>query len=121
MCRLSLSLQDMFSFCVAACVVRLVACNLHFSVGVWRDVWSYTAFQQRMAEPVGIISFIAEQGFSVRNGCKHQGCALDAINRKYGRDTLRLGSSGHHPSWALRRKMLSPSYSTNWAELLRVG
>ena len=47
--------------------------------------------------------------------------ALDTINRKYGRDTLRLGSSGHHPSWALRRKMLSPSYSTNWAELLRVG
>ena len=46
--------------------------------------------------------------------------ALDTINRKYGRDTLRLGSSGHHPSWALRRKMLSPSYSTNWAELLRV-
>jgi DNA polymerase V len=47
--------------------------------------------------------------------------AMDAINRRFGRDTVMLGSSGIKPKWALRREMLSPCYSTDWNELVRVG
>ncbi len=47
--------------------------------------------------------------------------AMDALNRRFGRDTVILGSSGVKPKWSLRREMLSPCYSTDWRELVRVG
>jgi DNA polymerase V len=47
--------------------------------------------------------------------------AMDAINRRFGRDTVMLGSSGIKPKWSLRREMLSPCYSTDRNELVRVG
>ena len=47
--------------------------------------------------------------------------AMDAINRRFGRDTVKLGSSGIRPKWSLRREMLSPCYSTDWNDLVRVG
>jgi len=47
--------------------------------------------------------------------------AMDAINRRFGCDTVMLGSSGIKPKWSLRREMLSPCYSTDWNELVRVG
>jgi DNA polymerase V len=45
---------------------------------------------------------------------------MDRINAEHGRDTLTFGSSGHRPAWKLRRDFLSPSYTTKWADLLRV-
>jgi DNA polymerase V len=47
--------------------------------------------------------------------------AMDAINRRFGRDTVKLGSSGIRLKWSLRREMLSPCYSTDWNDLVRVG
>ena len=47
--------------------------------------------------------------------------AMDAINRRFGRDTVKLGSLGIRPKWSLRREMLSPCYSTDWNDLVRVG
>lgn len=47
--------------------------------------------------------------------------AMDAINRRFGRDTVMLGSPSIRPKWSLRREMLSPCYSTDWNELVRVG
>lgn len=45
---------------------------------------------------------------------------LDAINAKWGRDTLRCaaqGASATGQSWAMRQNMRSPRYTTVWAEL----
>ena len=46
--------------------------------------------------------------------------ALDALNRRFGRDTVVVGSAGTHKTWAMRSENRSPRYTTNWDELPRV-
>jgi DNA polymerase V len=46
--------------------------------------------------------------------------ALDALNNKYGKGTIVLGAASLRNGWSLRREYLSPNYTTNWQELLRV-
>jgi DNA polymerase V len=45
---------------------------------------------------------------------------LDATNTKFGRGTLRLGVEGFNQRWAMNRDRKSPSYTTRWADLIRV-
>lgn len=45
---------------------------------------------------------------------------MDAINRKYGRGTLRPGRIPAEVGWAMRREMMSQSYTTNVWQVLRV-
>ena len=47
--------------------------------------------------------------------------ALDAINRQFGRDTLRSGASGTTRPWGTRSKNRSPCYTTRWDELPEVS
>lgn len=46
--------------------------------------------------------------------------AMDAINRKMGRATLRLASEGRQQPWQMKQMRKSPSYTTNWKDLLCV-
>ncbi|MCS7008812.1 MAG: DUF4113 domain-containing protein, partial [Chthoniobacterales bacterium] len=43
--------------------------------------------------------------------------ALDTINRKFGRGTIRIASSGIQQTWQMRRTQRSPRYTTCWEEL----
>jgi len=43
--------------------------------------------------------------------------ALDGINGKYGRGTLRLAAEGVENVWQMRRGNLSPRYTTEWDSL----
>lgn len=43
--------------------------------------------------------------------------ALDRINDRWGRDTLRYGSSGLVRGWSMKQTWKSPAYTTCWAEL----
>lgn len=43
--------------------------------------------------------------------------ALDALNRRYGRDTLVLGSAGTGGRWAMKAGNRTPRYTTSWTEL----
>ncbi|MFL9926013.1 DUF4113 domain-containing protein [Herbaspirillum lusitanum] len=45
--------------------------------------------------------------------------ALDAINKKYGRDTLRLGSAAGPQRWAAKFESVTPHYTSDWAALPR--
>lgn len=47
--------------------------------------------------------------------------AMDRINACWGRGTLRLAAEGVAPAWRMRRRMMSPCYTTRWAELPVVG
>ncbi len=47
--------------------------------------------------------------------------ALDAINTRWGRGTLQPGRLAKTAEWGMRRELLSPSYTTRWAELLKVS
>ena len=40
--------------------------------------------------------------------------ALDGINQRYGRGTLRLAAEGVEKGWQMRRGNLSPRYTTDW-------
>lgn len=43
--------------------------------------------------------------------------AVDAINQKYARGTVKLASEGIDNGWAMRRAFKSPNYTTDWGEL----
>ena len=45
---------------------------------------------------------------------------LDAINQRYGRQTLKLGSEGFKAPWKMKQNFKSPGYTTNWNELIGV-
>lgn len=48
---------------------------------------------------------------------------LDTLNRRFGRGTLVIGSSGlasQPRRWAMRQERRSPRYTTSWPELLEV-
>ena len=44
--------------------------------------------------------------------------ALDAVNLRYGRDTLRPGGTVPRPAWSMRRARLSPCYTTRADEIM---
>lgn len=43
--------------------------------------------------------------------------ALDALNQRFGRDSVHLGSAGLAPRWAMRSENETPCYTTRWDEL----
>lgn len=42
---------------------------------------------------------------------------LDAVNKKYGRHTLRLAAEGYVKPWAMRAQLRSPCYTSDWSDL----
>lgn len=47
--------------------------------------------------------------------------AMDKLNNKFGRDTLKVLGSGLTRPWATQRALLSGRYTTCWRELVNVG
>jgi len=46
---------------------------------------------------------------------------MDSINKKYGKSSLFIASEGIEKEWSMRRNFKSPSYTTNWKELLKIN
>jgi DNA polymerase V len=46
--------------------------------------------------------------------------AMDAINSRWGRHTIRAASQGYRAPWAMRQDNLSPRYTTSWEDVLQV-
>ena len=46
--------------------------------------------------------------------------AMDQINAKFGRGSIKLGLAGKDQDWRMRRENLSPSFTTKWADLVSV-
>lgn len=47
--------------------------------------------------------------------------ALDSVNAKFGKSTLRFGSEGFdREAWTMKSNNLSPSYTTKWDNLVKV-
>lgn len=46
--------------------------------------------------------------------------AVDNINSKWGSETLRSAASGYKRVWSMKRATLSPRYTTDWNEVLRI-
>ena len=43
--------------------------------------------------------------------------ALDRVNRKYGRGTLKAGTELLGTRWVMKQELRSPRYTTCWGEL----
>lgn len=46
--------------------------------------------------------------------------AMDSINRKMGKESIKLASEGFTRPWKMRQENKSPSYTTNWNEIAKV-
>jgi DNA polymerase V len=44
---------------------------------------------------------------------------LDSVNRRYGRQTLKLGSEGFNAPWQMKQCFKSPDYTCDWDGLMR--
>uniref|UniRef100_UPI001056259F DUF4113 domain-containing protein n=1 Tax=Legionella nautarum TaxID=45070 RepID=UPI001056259F len=42
---------------------------------------------------------------------------FDAINARFGRETIHLASEGASKPWAMRAELKSPAYTTQWTDL----
>lgn len=45
---------------------------------------------------------------------------IDAINARYGRETIRLAAAGHGQGWRAKVASLSPRFTTRWDEIVVV-
>lgn len=45
---------------------------------------------------------------------------LDAINTKYGRQTVQFAICGYRKAWSMSQERVSPAYTTRWSDLLIV-
>jgi len=61
---------------VALAVERLVVLDLDLAIGLRRDAGRDPSFDQGLAEPVGVVAFVAEQRLGLREGVDHQGRTL---------------------------------------------
>jgi DNA polymerase V len=43
--------------------------------------------------------------------------ALDALNHRFGRGTVKVSTQGAHTGWQMRQERKSPSYTTDWRSL----
>lgn len=68
-------------------------------------------------------SEFAQQGLWQQSSVKSNQLmmTLDAINNKYGADTLFLGSSGVDKRWQMKRSNVSPHYTTRWDDFLTIN
>ncbi|QJW92476.1 Y-family DNA polymerase (plasmid) [Spirosoma taeanense] len=43
---------------------------------------------------------------------------LDRLNRRHGRDRVRLASQTFNPDWPMKQQWLSPCYTTRWEDIM---
>ena len=46
--------------------------------------------------------------------------AIDALNLRFGRGTVKISTQGTHRQWQMRQERKSPGYTTNWKDLPQV-
>ena len=46
--------------------------------------------------------------------------SIDIINESMGRETIFYAAQGVDQNWKMKRNNLSPRYTTNWDELVKV-
>lgn len=47
--------------------------------------------------------------------------AMDAINKKMGKESIKLASEGFKRPWKMKQENKSPAYTTSWEQLMKVS
>jgi hypothetical protein len=68
--------------------------------------------------PFGVQGDLFDQPDDVRSISRMR--SVDQLNARFGRGTIGFGTVGERQVWGLRREFISPRYTKDWNELLRV-
>lgn len=88
---------------------------------IWKDGYNYKkcgVVLTGLVQDDSVQQSLFEKGDTVEN--KKIMSVLDALNSRYGRDTLRSAAQGYKREWKLRQEKLSPKYTTDWNDLLKI-
>lgn len=60
--------------------------------------------------------------FTEWNGPKNNSLSklMDQLNQYYGSGTVRLASEGFKKRWAMKRENVSPNYTTDWEDIIKI-
>ncbi|MFD1259273.1 Y-family DNA polymerase [Entomomonas asaccharolytica] len=61
--------------------------------------------------------FSASQDSEQKEKSNKLNSTVDMINKKMGRDTIRIGGIRHNAAWIIKRDLLSKRYTTRWDEI----
>ena len=100
----------------------LIAAAVAAARGLWRDGFRYAKAGVVFVD-LARVDELPRQLFPSRDPERSAALmqALDAVNLRYGRGTLRPGGVGDKPVWTMRRGNLSPCYTTRFEEMLKVN
>ena len=100
---------------------KLITAALRALAAIWRDGFRYKKAGVMLLD---LTSAAAVQGdlFNAPDDARAKARmqAVDKLNGRYGRDTVRFAATGVSRAWKLRREFISPRYTTCWEELLTV-
>jgi DNA polymerase V len=72
-----------------------------------------------MLSEIGHKSVVQSDMFETSQETPELMLAMDGLNRRFGKGTIKLSQDGSKRSWAMRQDQKSPDYTTNWDELPR--
>ena len=101
---------------------QLAGCAVRTAKRLWRDGYRYAKAgvvlldlaPQAMA-PLQLLPGLDQEKSSALMK------ALDRVNQRHGRGTLRPAFIAERPAWGMRRQKLSPAFTTSFEEILRVS
>lgn len=110
------------SLAVATADTGQLVAAAHRALGaIWRDGYRYKKAGVMLVDLVKAAS-VGDGLFDRRDDPRSLSRmrTLDALNVRFGRDTVTFGRTGARRPWLLSSEMLSRRYTTDWGELLAV-
>lgn len=98
----------------------LIAAAVRAAAGLWRDGFRYSkagVIFIDLYHPEDLPASMFPTRDPVRSGKLMQ--ALDSVNLRFGRDTLRPGGLAAKAGWSMRQAKVSPRYTTRAEEMLQ--
>jgi DNA polymerase V len=81
---------------------------------LWRDGYKYKKAGIMLGDisPVGVVQ--ADLLEPLQTSDTKLMRAIDGLNSRFGRDTIKVSSGGLRAEWAMRQERKSPGYTTDW-------
>ena len=113
--------QSTFEIEPTADSLALIASANRAARGLWKDGFRYAKAGVLLLDLYKPSELPVEDLFASRDPLRSQALmtALDSINGRFGRETLKPGGMVGRREWSMRRGNLSPSYTTQIGDILR--
>jgi DNA polymerase V len=86
----------------------------HVAELLWRDGYKYKKAGIMLGDisPVGILQ--ADLLEPIKTSDTKLMTAIDGLNARFGRGTVKVSTGGLRDEWAMRQERKSPNYTTDW-------